>query len=138
MDGEALISGLGCLIDGVRLSFQGGSWVLSLCNSNEVVEGSASNPPFEAARDLYLGRLTSRLRELGAVNIEYGPYSGGVYGLLDRASIGIHLSIDFNDGSMAEVMLMAETPSIGEWILKPAAIILYGKCVHPPNCHEIY
>ena len=26
MDGESLISGLGCLIDGVKLSFQGDSW----------------------------------------------------------------------------------------------------------------
>ena len=89
--------------------------VLSLCNVNEVVEDSALNPPFEVARDLYLGKFTSRLRELGTVNIEHGPYSGGVYGLLDRASVGIQLSINFNDGSMAEVMLMAETPSIGEW-----------------------
>ena len=125
------------MVDGVRLSFQGGSWVLSLCGDSEVVEGSITSPPFEIASNKYLDALTSKLRELGAVRIERGPYSGGAYGLLDRASVGVHLSIDFSDGSTAEIMLMTETPGIGEWILKPMAIVLDGKCVYPQDCYGI-
>ncbi|GAB6944708.1 hypothetical protein JCM14467A_14900 [Vulcanisaeta sp. JCM 14467] len=67
-----MVGGLGCLVDGVRLSFWGGSWVLSLCGDSEVVEGSITSPPFEIASNKYLGALTSKLRELGAVNIERG------------------------------------------------------------------
>lgn len=137
MNGDWLIDGLSCLVNGVRLTFQDGSWILSFCDVNEVVEGSMLNPPFERARDLYLDKLVSRLRELGAVNIEHGPYGGGAYGMLDRASAGIHLSIDFNDSSTAELMLMTETPSIGEWVLKPMAIVLDGKCIYPPDCYGI-
>ncbi len=75
---------------------------------------------------------------MGAVNIGHGPYGGGAYGILDRASVGVHLSIDFSDGSVAEIMLMTETPGIGEWTLKPMAIVLDGKCIHPPNCYGIH
>ena len=138
MDGDSLIGGLSCLLEGVKMSFQEGSWVLSLCGVSKAVEGSAIRPPFEIARDLYLDMLISKLKELGAVNIEHGPFSGGFYGVLDRASAGVHLSIDFSDGSTAEIMLMTETPSIGKWVLKPAVVILDGRCVYPPGCYGVY
>ncbi|WP_243665690.1 hypothetical protein [Vulcanisaeta sp. JCM 16159] len=43
MDGDSLLGGLGCLVDGVRLLFRDGSWVLSFCGVEEVVEGSMLN-----------------------------------------------------------------------------------------------